>query len=185
LERFITSALVLAQAAEKQGDLFGLLTFTDQVKTFLRAKNGKEHFSVCRDALYMLEPQSITPDFDEIASFIRTRIRRRALLIFLTSLDDPMLAESFARNAALLAGQHLVLANMIQPAGAAQLFTTTDVVGMDDIYRHLGGHLQWHNLIELKKVLQRRGVTFSLLKEEKMATDLVSQYVGVKQRQLI
>lgn len=185
LERFITSALILAQAAEKQGDLFGLLTFTDRVETFLRARNGKEHYSACRDALYTLQPQSITPDFDEIASFIRTRLRRRALLIFLTSLDDPVLAESFARNAALLARQHLVLANMIQPPGAEPLFSRGDVSGIDDIYRHLGGHLQWHNLIELKKVLQRRGVAFSLVAEEKLATDLVSQYVGVKQRQLI
>jgi len=185
LERFITATLILAQAAEKQGDLFGLITFTDRVGTFLRAQNGKEHYSHCRDALYALESKSITPDFDEIASFIRTRLRRRALLIFLTSLDDPVLAESFTRNAALLAGQHLVLTGMIKPPDANPLFTHDDVEGIDDIYRHLGGHLRWHNLRELTKVLQRRGVQFSLLENEKLASDMVAQYVGVKQRQLL
>jgi uncharacterized protein (DUF58 family) len=185
MERFLTSALILGQAAEQQGDLFGLITFTDQVQTFLRAKNGKAHYSACRDAIYTLEPQNITPDFDEISAFIRTRLRRRALLIFLTSLDDPVLAEGFVRNMSLLAGQHLVLVNMIKPSDAVPLFTRPDVEGIDDLYRHLGGHLQWHNLRELEKVLQRRGVRFSLLENERLATELVSQYVGVKRRQLL
>jgi uncharacterized protein (DUF58 family) len=185
LERFLTSALVLGQAAEKQGDLFGLITFADQVQTFLRAKNGKAHYSACRDAIYALEPQDASPDFDEISSFIRTRLRRRALLFILTSLDDPVLAESFVRNMALLAGQHLVLVNMIRPDGAGPLFSNADVEGIDDLYRHLGGHLRWHSLRELEKVLQRRGVRFSLLQNEQLASELVSQYVGVKQRQLL
>jgi uncharacterized protein (DUF58 family) len=185
LERFLTAALILGQAAEQQGDLFGLITFADQVQTFLRARNGKAHYSACRDAIYTLEPQNCTPDFDEIAAFIRTRLRRRALLFFLTSLDDPVLAEGFVRNMSLLAGQHLVLVNMIQPPDASPLFSRPDVEGIDDIYRHLGGHLQWHSLRELEKVLQRRGVKFSLLKNERLATELVSQYVGVKRRQLL
>jgi uncharacterized protein (DUF58 family) len=185
LERFITSALVLAQAAEKQGDLFGLLTFGEQVGTFLRAKNGQQHYAACRDALFTLEAANVAPDFDEIISFIRTRLRRRALLMFLTSLDDPMLAESFTRNMALLAGQHLVLVNMILPPGVSPLFTRGGVAELDDLYRHLGGHLQWARLQELQRALHYRGVRFSLLHNERMATELVSQYLGVKQRQLI
>jgi hypothetical protein len=43
LERYITAALMLGLAAEKQGDLFGLITFTDKVQKFVRAKNGKAH----------------------------------------------------------------------------------------------------------------------------------------------
>src|SRR6266516_1683761 len=169
IERFITSALVLGQAAEHQGDLFGLITFADRVQAFLRAKNGKTHYGACRDVLYTLEPQNMPPDFDEISSFIRTRLRRRALLIFLTSLDDPVLSESFVRNMSLLAGQHLVLVNMIKPPDADPLFTRPEVETVDDLYQHLGGHLQWHSLREMEKVLQRRGVRFSLLENERLA----------------
>lgn len=185
LERFLTAALILGQAAEHQGDLFGMITFSDQVQTFLRARNGRDHFNVCRDALYTLEPSAVTPDFDEIAAFIRTRLRRRALLIILTALDDPVLAEGFVRNMHLLAGQHLVLVNMLQPPGVHPLFSRSDVNTIDDLYRHLGGHFQWQSLRELQKVLQRRGVRFSLLDQERLAVDLVSQYIEVKQRQLL
>jgi uncharacterized protein (DUF58 family) len=185
LERFVTAALVLGLAAERQGDLFGLLTFTDKVEKFVRAKNGKNHYGICRDALYTLQPKIATPDFDELCTFIRLRLRRRALLVFLTALDDPALADSFVRNVDLIRRQHLVLVNMLQMPGVKPLFTDPDVAGVDDLYGRLGGHLQWHKLRELQKVLQRRGVQFSLLNNEGLSAELVSQYLSVKQRQLL
>ena len=185
LERFVTAALVLGLAAEQQGDFFGLLTFTNKVEKFVRAKNGQAHYNACRDALYTLEPKTVTPDFDELATFLRLRLRRRALLIFLTSLDDPVLAESFVRNMELLRRQHLVLVNMVQPPGIAPLFSNAGTRTVDDLYRELGGHLQWQKLRELQKVLQRFGVQFTLLTNERLSADLISQYLTVKQRQLL
>jgi len=185
LERLVTAALVLGLAAERQGDLFGLLTFTDKVETFVRARNGKTHYSACRDALYTLQPRTVTPDFDELCAFIRLRLRRRALIVFLTSLDDPALAESFVRHVDLIRRQHLVLVHMIRQPGAAPLFTGPHVASVDDLYWQLGGHLRWHKLRQLEKTLQRRGVRFSLVENERLSADLVSQYLSVKQRQLI
>lgn len=185
LERFVTASLVLGLAAEQQGDLFGLLTYSDKVEKFVRAKNGQAHYNACRDALYTLQPKVVTPDFDELCSFIRLRLRRRALLVFLTALDDPAIAESFVRNLDLIRRQHLVLVNMVRPPGVKPVFADPDVAATDDLYQHLGGHLQWHKLRELQKVLQRRGVRFSLLDNESLSTELVSQYMSVKRRQLL
>ena len=122
LERSIAAALIVGAAAEKRGDLFGLAAFSDQVEAFVRARNGKAHYAACRDAIYQLHPKSVSPDFDEIATFLRLRLSRRALLLFLTSLDDPVLAENFARATKLLARRHLVLAGMLRPASARRLF---------------------------------------------------------------
>ena len=185
LERFLSAALVLALAAERQGDLFGMLTFSDRVHKFVRARNGQAHYSLCRDSLYTLQPQSVTPDYDELFTFIRTRLRRRALLVFLTALDDPLLAESFERNAGLVCRQHLMLVNMIQPPGVRPLFTDANVGRVDDLYRELGGHLQWQNLLELGKKLKQHGVQFSLVQNERLSADIVTQYLNVKRRQLV
>lgn len=185
LERFMTAGLVLGLAAERQGDLFGLLTFTNKVETFVRAKNGQAHYSACRDALYTLQPHLVSPDFDELCTFIRLRLRRRSLLFFLTALDDPALAESFVRNMELIRRQHLVLVNMIQPPGVVPMFTSPGVTSVDELYQQLGGHLQWQKLQELAKVLKRLGVQFSLLDNERLSAQLVSQYLNVKRRQLL
>jgi uncharacterized protein (DUF58 family) len=185
LDRFITAALLLGLAAEQQGDLFGLLTFTSQIERFVRAKNGQAHYSMCRDALYTLEPRIVAPDFDEVCAFIRLRLRRRALLVFLTALDDPVLAESFVRNVDVIRRQHLVLVHMLQPQGVAPLFSDANVRSVDDLYEHLGGHIQWQKLRELERVLHRRGVRFSMVRNEDLTTALVAQYLGVKKRQAL
>ena len=185
LERFVTSALILGMAAERQGDLFGLITFSDKVERFVRAKNGQAHFNACRDELYTIQPKIVTPDFDELCAFIRLRMRRRALLVFLTALDDPALAESFVRNIELIRRQHIVLVNMVQPPGVQPLFSGPDVTQVDDFYQRLGGHLRWQNLRQLQKVLQRLAVRFSLLDNERLSAGVVAQYMNVKQRQLL
>ena len=170
-------------AAERQGDLFGLLTFSDKVQTFVRAKNGKAHYSACRDALYTLQPQIVTPDFAELFTFIRLRLRRRALLVFLTALDDPVLADTFTRHLDLVSRQHLVIVNMMQPPGVQPVFSNPNVDSLDAVYQQLGSHVLWHNLRELEKVLQRRGASFSLVQNEKLSAQLVTQYLNVKHRQ--
>ena len=107
------------------------------------------------------------------------------MLVFLTALDDPVLAESFVRNMELIRRQHLVLVNMLQPPGVSPVFLNPDITSTDELYQHLGGHLLWQNLRELEKILQRRGVHFSLLKNERLSAELVSQYLNVKRRQLL
>jgi uncharacterized protein (DUF58 family) len=183
LERNITASLLLALAAEKQGDLFGLITFSDRIHDFVRARNGKTHYGACRDALYTLQPRFVAPDFDELFSLLRLRLRRRALLIFLTELDDPIVAEAFERNIPLLR-QHLILVGMAKPIGAQPLFEAA-VVSPDDVYRELAGHLQWDKLRKLGSVLSSQGVRFSLLDADTLGPQLASLYVDLKQRQLL
>lgn len=185
LERFINTALIMGLIAEGQGDIFGLLSFNNRVRSFIKAKNGKAHFNACRDEIYTLQPQTVNPDFDDLFAFIGQRLRRRALLIFLTNLDDPVLAESFIKNIGLIDRKHLILVNMLKPSGAQSLFSRANIDSLNDIYSDLGGHITLHNLLEIQKVLRLRGVNFSLLNIENFCAQIVSQYISVKQRQLI
>ncbi|HEX4083857.1 MAG TPA: DUF58 domain-containing protein [Chthoniobacteraceae bacterium] len=184
-ESAITAGLLLGVAAEQQGDSFGVIAFSDRILHFARARNGRAQFDVCRDMLYALQPEPVTPDFDELASFIRTRLRKRALLVFLTALDDPAISESFLHAIDLICRQHLILVNMLRPPPAQPLFSDAAVATPGDIYEKLGGHLLWHDLRELGKVLQRRGVRFSLLEKQTLSARLVTQYINVKAMQLI
>lgn len=185
LERFLGAALIMGLAAEKQGDNFGVLTFSDRIHSFIRAKNGKAHYSACRDALYTPEPQIVSPDYDELFRFIRVKLTRRALLVFLTSLDDPVIAESFEHNLRLISSQHLVVTNQILPAGCAPLFSSPDIDHYTDLYSRLGDHHRWWELRELERSLKRQGVDFYLTDGAELCTQMVNQYMNVKQRQIL
>jgi len=185
LEFFMRSALILGAVAQQQGDLFGAITFSNRVQGFLRAGNGKAHYHACRDMLYSLQPQMVTPDYEDLFSFVRLRLRRRALLIVLTDLNDPMLAEGFVRSAAIVARHHLLLVNMIRPQGAIPLFQQAVEPSVDSVYESLAGHMIWENLKDLHNILRRYGITLSQLHLPTMSVDLVDQYFDIKQRQLL
>jgi len=185
LEYFLRSALILGLISQQQGDLFGVVTFSDKVDRFLRAGNGKAHYHACKDALYTLQHSAVTPDYHELCSFLRLRLRRRALLIVLTDLNDPILAESFAHSVELIASQHLVLVSMRRPEGARPLFSERDAETRDSLYRNLGGHLLWQNLRDVQKTLHLHGITLTQLEDASMSGQIVTQYLNVKKRQLL
>jgi uncharacterized protein (DUF58 family) len=185
LDRAIRATLLIGAAAERRGDLFGLAVFSDRVERFVRARAGKSHYAVCRDAINEIRTRQRAPDFEALATFLRLRLRRRALLIFLTALDEPVLAESFVRATALLARKHLILTGMLQEAGTRALFQNSDVKSVDDVYRELAGHLAWRKLSELQTTLARKGIRFALIEPDAFSSRLIGLYDELKQRQLL
>lgn len=185
MEDYITAALGLGVAAEQQGDLFGLLTFSDRVTRFTRAGSGHAHFNACLESIYTLRAEPVAPDFNDLFAFIATHLRRRALVVFLTSLDDPVLAESFAAHADMIRRQHVVLVNMIRPPGAQPLFSDPAVDNPAGIHQALAGHQTWQHLRETQRRLQRRGVRLTLMETGRLSLQVISQYLQIKQRQVL
>jgi uncharacterized protein (DUF58 family) len=185
LERYVTSALVLLVAAQRQGDKFGLVAHDDRVRVCVRAGSGTNHYAACREAVLSLKPSEATPDMAEIVRHLRAQFRQRALLFFLTDLSDPVLAEDFTKHARILAKQHLVLVGQLPAPEVAPLFTGEEARVTDDIYRRLAGHTLWAETRALAQKLKPLGVTTILLNNENMAAQLVAQYMQVKARQAL
>ncbi len=186
LEKFLHCSLILASVAERQGDLFGFVSFADKEDRFIRARSGKGHYNLVRDALYTLEPKPVAPDFEQLMVALRRRLTRRALLVMLIDLSDPLTAEQFHRALPLINRQHLVLVNMVRPAAAHPLFSVKRLPGsVAEIYENLGGHFQWQELRETANRLRHLGVELGIPDHEELCAETVSQYLNVKRRQLI
>jgi len=185
LERYLTAALILLLAAERTGDRFGLLVYDDRVRVFVKAAAGEAHYAACREALHHLCSSAATPDMAEVVRYVRTQLRRRALLVFLTDLTDPVLAEDFGRHVGLLARQHLIFVNQLRSLEVAPLFAGDPVAAAAEIPTRLAGHLRWQELQAGMRRSKSAGITAALLDDEKFAAELVSQYLAVKQRQAL
>lgn len=185
-ERFLQAAMVLALAAQQQGDRFGLITFSDQVHTTIPAGRGHAHYNACRDALYQLQPRRVSPDFEELFIHLGNRLRQRALIILLTDLGEPWLAESFAETMGLAAKKHVVLVQSLGSPDVQPLFQKNDAVASEEaLYQKLAGHLMWAGLQDTTRTLKQAGVHLTSSSQENLVADAVSQYLNVKKRQLI
>jgi uncharacterized protein (DUF58 family) len=184
LDSFVNAALHLALVAEKQGDRFGLATFSNVTHTFLRARNGLDHFRLCRETIYNLQPRRVSPDFRDVFTSIQLNVRRRSLIVFLTSLDDALLAETFERDVALLARRHIVLVNVLRTAALRPLFAG-EIGGVESLYEGLAGQTQCNRLRALQLSLANRGVRLAVTDPEEIKRQVAAGYLEVKRRQIL
>jgi uncharacterized protein (DUF58 family) len=185
LDSYVDAALHLALVAERQGDRFGLVTFSDRTRHFVRAGRGLAHFRLCRETIYNLRPARVSPDFREVFTNLQVNLRRRALLVFFTYLDDALLAETFEREVPLLARRHLVLVNTGRTRNLKPLFTGEPPADLGALYQGLAGQMLWNRMRELKLALGNRGVRLSLVDPARIKTQVTHDYLEVKRRQAL
>lgn len=185
LDSYVNAALHLALLAERQGDRFGLVTFSDRTHRFLRAHRGLAHFRLCRETIYNLCPSRVSPDFREVFTNLHMNLRRRALLLFFTHLDDALLAETFEREISLLARRHVVLVNVGRTSHLKPLFVGEPPSRLGEVYQGLAGQMLWNRMRELKLALRSKGVRLTLLEPARIKTQVSLNYLEVKRRQLL
>jgi len=185
LESYVDAALHLALVAERQGDRFGLVTFSGHTRDFVRARHGMDHFRLCRETIYNLRAERVSPDFREVFTTLLTALRRRSLVIFFTSLDDALLAETFEREVPLVARRHLMLVNVPRTAATRPLFTGEAPENLDAAYQRLAGQMLCNRMRTLKIALQNHGVRLAMVDAERIKQQVTAQYLDVKRRQAL
>jgi uncharacterized protein (DUF58 family) len=175
LDGYVEAALHLALCAEQQGDRFGLILFSDRVHSVVEARRGAAHFRLCRDAIYNAQPRRVNPDFAEICDSLQRKLRRRSLIVFLTCLDDALLAETFEHDVAIMSRRHLVLVHLMRSSESRPLFAGRVPQDLDDAYAALGRQLQWNRI----------RVRLSLLDPGQAKQQVAAAYLDVKRRQLL
>ena len=184
LERYVSAALALIMATRQQGDLVGLVAFSDAVHAFLRAGAGPAHYDACRNTLLAVTPRQGTPDYAEVFAAIQSRLRRRAMLVFLTELDDPVLAEDFQQGIREVARHHLVAVASIRPASAAPVFEQ-DAAALDEVYERLAGHFSWRTFEDIGAKLRSVGVRFTAVRGPRLGLEVARTYLNVKKQQTL
>ena len=185
LESYVDATLHLAIVAERQGDRFGLATFSDRTQRFVRARGGMDHFRLCRETIYNLRAERVSPDFREVFTSLQLHLRRRSLVVFFTSLDDALLAETFEREIPLLARRHLVLVNVTRAHAMKPLFRGDAPGDVDAVYEGLAGQMLWNRMRALQIALGNRGVKLTMVDPGHIKTSVTAEYLEVKRRQAL
>ncbi len=185
LESFVDAALHLVLVAEKMGDRFGMATFSDRTHKFVRARNGMDHFRLCRETIYNLQAERVSPDFRDVITSLQMNLRRRSLVVFFTSLDDALLSETFERDIAILARRHLVLVNVRRTEALKPLYTGEPPKDTEAVYAGLAGQLLWNRMRALQIALQNRGVKLTVTDADRIKMQVTAGYLDVKRRQAL
>ncbi len=178
------TALVGATVALEVGDEFGLVTFADEPKCWLRAGSGQSHFHQFRDRLSNIEPLPTTADYEALFSEIRLRLRRRAYLLLLADLTERSVSDSLRRGVGQLRSSHAILMTSILPAHARPAFSPGEDLHTDqDVYAALAGEKENQRLGALARQLRQLDVELRYVPAETFLRTAIEGYLESKREQ--
>ena len=109
LDYVLNAVLLLGYVATGVGDKVGLLTFADDIQTYLNPRQGRGQFYRMLELLYGVEAQPVEPDYEQALNYLMLKQRKRALVLLFTDLSGGFSMQSLQAQVALLAKKSLPL----------------------------------------------------------------------------
>ena len=116
LDSAMDAALLLTAVATRAGDRVELLAYDDDLRTAVTGALPGRTLAVFSDAMAVLEPALVELDGAALARHLLTRVRRRSLIVLLTSLDTASINDGLLPELRQLALKHtVILASVADP----------------------------------------------------------------------
>jgi len=186
LDLAVEAALVGASVALELGDEFGLITYAEEPKSWLRAGSGQFQFHKFRDRLLNLEPLPTTADYEALFSKIRIRLRRRAYLVLLADVAERSISHSLGHGIAMLRSSHVVLITSVLPSHARPVFSPGEEPHTDqDVYAALAREKEHQRLEAIARKLRQSGADLRFVPPENFLRTAVEGYLQSKREQRV
>lgn len=180
----VNAALLLAYVATLTDDKVGLLVFADTVQTWIPPAKGRGQVYRILDALYNAGARRAEPDYRGAFSFLKSRWRRRSLVVCFTDLWDPDSSRQTMLELSSLQPRHLVACVTLMDTKVLRK-AEAPLQSLDDLYEQ-GVALQvLDDRGRATSELQRRGVLVVDSPADKLSAALVNRYLEVKERMLL
>lgn len=184
LDYAIRAALLLAYVATLSDDRVGLLVFSDVVHTFLPPRKGRAQVYTILETLYDVRASLLEPDYAVALAYLRSRWKRRSLVVCFTDLWDPDSSRQTISELAGLQPHHLVAAVTLLdsrlPAAAGQPVTTAQ-----SVYEKAVAQQSLDDRGRAIAALTQRGVLVVDSPADQLSAALVNRYLEVKERMLL
>ena len=184
LDLSVNAALMLAHVAATLGDSVGMLTFADSIKSFLPPGRGREQTRRLLEELYALQPEMVEPDYRTATTYLRSRSRKRALVVAFTDLVDVEVSGQVLAYLAALAPQHLPMVVTVRDQELETLASQSPEEEMDVYEKAIASRALAERELALAR-LRRRGAHVCDAQPDDLVAAVVNHYLFIKRRGLL
>jgi uncharacterized protein (DUF58 family) len=121
LDSAMDAALLLTAVATRAGDRVDLLAYDDDLRTTVTGALPGRTLALFSDAMAVLEPALVELDGASLTRHLLNRVRRRSLIVLLTSLDTASINEGLLPELRQLTRKHTVLLASVADPRIAEL----------------------------------------------------------------
>ena len=181
LDYAVNATLVLSRVALIRQDKAGLLTFADQIGTFLPASRQSMQMSNILEILYNQQTHWKETDFEKLYAMVRTRIPQRSLLVLFTNFESLSGLERQMPYIRAIAKKHLLLVVFFENTGLKQLVggEADDIEGV--YVKTIAEKFAYEKRLIVKE-LNQHGIATILTAPENLTVQTVNKYLEIKAR---
>jgi uncharacterized protein (DUF58 family) len=181
LDYAINTALLLSYVATLKGDHVGLLTFADDVRTYLAPKRGKGQFYHMLEALYNIQFEPVEADYGQALAYLGVKHKRRSLVIMFTDLVTLDAAKPLIAHLARLAQRHLPLCVVISDPNITRL-AAQPPRNSETVYQRAVAEMLLDERRVVLDTLNRSGVLTLDVPADKLTVSVINKYLELKGR---
>ena len=184
IDRAISAALTAAFVALKLGDKVSLFGFDARPRISSGAVSGVASFATFQGLAAELDYSNEETNFTLALTTLGSQLMRRSLVLVFTDFVDPTSAELMLRNVGRLAERHLVLFILMHDVELEAIANAAPERSADVSRAVIAGSMLRERRIVVAR-LRRLGVHIVEAHHDRVGTELVNAYLGLKRRNLL
>lgn len=184
LDYSINTSLVLSNVALIRQDKAGIISFAENISSFLPAEKNNAQMQAILEVLYNQKTRYLESDFERLYIFLRRKVTQRSLIVLFTNFESlnsmrrqlPYL-KKIAENHLLLTVffENSELAAMLEaPAENLKAVYTKTIAEKFNLEKKL-----------IVKELNRQGILSVLTGPKQLTVNALNKYLEIKARQLL
>jgi uncharacterized protein (DUF58 family) len=184
LDHAINATLVLSNVALVKHDKAGLITFAENLDSFLAADKKPTQMNLLQETLYKQQTLFLEPDFEKLYSVIRNRITHRGLMVLFTNFESIESLEREIPSLKRIARYHLLLVVFFENTELKSL-AERKAITLEDIYiKTIAEKFSYEKRLMVKE-LHKNGIASILTTPENLTVNTINKYLELKTRMSI
>jgi uncharacterized protein (DUF58 family) len=184
LDYAINATLILSRVALIKQDKAGLITFAEQIGTFLPAGRKAMQMSNILEILYNQQTKFLETDYEKLYALTRTRITQRSLIILFTNFESLSGLKRQLPYIRSLAKNHLLLVVFFENTGLLEI-REAPAPDVEGVYIKTIAEKFAYEKRQIVKELQAHGIAVILTTPEQLTINTINKYLEIKARQAI
>jgi len=184
IDHAVNAAMLISYICNRMEDRVGMLSFGAQVDSGIPQGRGAAHLSKITSYSSSIQAEYIHTDYLALGAHVRRRLRRRALVMIVTTLPEAGEQQALVRAVGMMVPTHLPLVVVLSDP-ALRAAAEAQPAGHDELCRTLVARDVWTDRRKMMDELRRRGAWVIDTGPEDAGVESVNTYLEIKRRQLI
>lgn len=184
LDYAINASLVISNIAHIKSDKPGLITFTHEIRTHVKAERRNSQMSRILEALYNQETNFTESDFSALYAHVKTYVNQRSLLLLFTNFESLSSLKRQLKYLRQLAKHHLLVVIFFENTELRKLLDRDAGNTFEIYYKTIAEKFELEKRL-ITKELAACGIQSVYTSPQNLSVNTINKYLELKARGLV